>query len=185
MSILGPTGAHFAGFSLEDPLGIEFAPLLNDQGETVLVHDDRTVRLMDHQIVPDLTAGRRNVMMIPKGFPDHLVMPEVLDNEHGRELTPAAMTLATKMRDAIFAHAAQQGQQPQPLLLKLWIGGDGIISRLDVPPLGDDQADYNLRVVMLGHHLAPPPKGMLQPLRLMVQLQAPKIGDKKAAAPTP
>lgn len=63
--------------------------------------------------------------------------------------------------------------QPTPSLeLKLWIAPDGVVSRVGFAPLGDPEAEADLQTSMQGRRLPPPPSGMLQPLRLAVQLEA-------------
>src|ERR1700742_2136422 len=62
-----------------------------------------------------------------------------------------------RLRETVFARAAQLGQAPQPLLLSLWLGKDGAVTRVEFAPLGDDQADKDLRTLLLGHRLTRPP----------------------------
>ncbi|AJK50024.1 hypothetical protein BGL_2c19600 [Burkholderia plantarii] len=54
--------------------------------------------------------------------------------------------------------------------LRAWIGDDGAVTRLEFESLGDAQADASLRRLLTGVRLAPPPAGMLQPLRVRLQL---------------
>jgi hypothetical protein len=84
-----------------------------------------------------------------------------------------------RLRDSIFAHASQQGSSSRSLLLKLWVSRDGAVTRVETQLLGNDQADKDLRALLLGHRLTPPPRKMLLPMRLMVNLVPPKPGDKK------
>jgi hypothetical protein len=79
-----------------------------------------------------------------------------------------------RLRDSVFARASQQGQAPQPLLLSLWLGKDGAVTRVEFASLGDDQADKDLRTLLLGHRLTRPPKNILMPMRLKVQFTTPK-----------
>lgn len=57
-----------------------------------------------------------------------------------------------------------------PLVLKLWIDPDGLISRIEVSPFVQAETDAALRSAVDGRRLARPPSDMLQPLRLSVQL---------------
>lgn len=60
----------------------------------------------------------------------------------------------------------------EPLLIKVWIGGQGQVTRLDFPSLGSVQADEDLRHILSASPLGePPPSGMLQPLTLRLNLQ--------------
>lgn len=59
---------------------------------------------------------------------------------------------------------------PRPLELKVWIGSDGRIARIDFPPFAHAEANTALRVALVGRALvAPPPDDMIQPLRIEVQ----------------
>jgi len=61
--------------------------------------------------------------------------------------------------------------QPTPILVvKLWIDGQGAITRTEFASLGDAQADQDLRTLIAGQKLAPPPRDMRQPLRIALQL---------------
>lgn len=61
-------------------------------------------------------------------------------------------------------------QPTPPLELKLWIDGSGMISRAGFASLDDAEADAEVRAALEGRRLASPPEGMLQPLRLEIQL---------------
>lgn len=68
-------------------------------------------------------------------------------------------------------HSRPDADQPTPtLVIRLWIDPRGLVSRIDFPPLADTDADALLRAAVDGRRLPPPPHGMLQPLRLAVQL---------------
>ena len=84
-----------------------------------------------------------------------------------------------RLREYFFKHASDQGQNPQPLLLKLWVGGDGAVTRVESQSLGDEQAEKDLQTLLLGQRLAPPPKNILLPMRVAVQLAPPKTSGKK------
>ena len=58
-----------------------------------------------------------------------------------------------------------------PLVLKLWIGRDGAIERVEFTPLSDAQADQDLHALLVGRRLPPPPKGMRLPLRIGLELK--------------
>lgn len=61
-------------------------------------------------------------------------------------------------------------QPTPPLVLKLWIDPQGLVSRIDFMPFADAEVDALLRSAIDGRRLSRPPSGMLQPLRLAVQL---------------
>lgn len=61
--------------------------------------------------------------------------------------------------------------QPAPeIVLRLWIGRDGHVTRVEFPPFAQENANTDLRSLIAGRQLAAPPRGMRQPLRIAVQL---------------
>lgn len=64
--------------------------------------------------------------------------------------------------------------QPTPaLMLKIWITPEGVVDRMDFPPFAHEAANIQLRAAVVGRALpAPPPRDMLLPLRLAIQLEA-------------
>lgn len=58
--------------------------------------------------------------------------------------------------------------------IKLWIAADGAIERLDFEPFAHAQASADLRHLIAGRRLAAPPKGMLLPMRVGIQV-TPKV----------
>lgn len=69
--------------------------------------------------------------------------------------------------------------QPTPaLLLKVWIDPNGRVARVDFPAFAGEQPGTDLHGLLVGRTLeAAPPRGMLLPLRLSVQLDAPPPGE--------
>lgn len=60
----------------------------------------------------------------------------------------------------------------EPLLIKVWIGPEGAVTRLDFSSLGAPQADADLRQILTAAPLSePPPPDMRQPLMLRLNLQ--------------
>lgn len=62
-------------------------------------------------------------------------------------------------------------QPTPPLELKLWIEADGVVSRVEAASPAKETVSADLQSSVQGRRLAPPPPGMLQPLRLAVQLE--------------
>lgn len=87
---------------------------------------------------------------------------------------------APRMRDALMALHPNTDQPPPTLVLSLWVLPAGVISRVEAKSTGDAQADADLRALLLGRQLPAPPKGMLLPMRLGIQLSAPKLQEKKS-----
>lgn len=63
-------------------------------------------------------------------------------------------------------------QLPPALLLKLWIDTGGEVSRIDFAPFAHPEPNADLRAIVLGRRLpCPPPRGMLLPIRLSIQIE--------------
>lgn len=77
---------------------------------------------------------------------------------------------ASSLRRYLHQARPAADQLTPPLVLKLWIDSQGVISQVDFVPLAHAEADAALRSAVDGRRLARPPAGMLQPLRLSVQL---------------
>ncbi|MBY8604454.1 YbaB/EbfC family DNA-binding protein [Burkholderia arboris] len=71
---------------------------------------------------------------------------------------------------------------PPAIVVRAWIGANGVVTRVEFESLGDPDADATLRQLLTAGPLAePPPPDMLQPLRVRLRL-APNP-DAAAAAP--
>ena len=68
------------------------------------------------------------------------------------------------------AHAAEQPQRQDPVVVKLWIGSAGEIERSEFASLGDAAADAALETLLQTTRLAQPPADMRQPLVLGLSL---------------
>jgi hypothetical protein len=61
---------------------------------------------------------------------------------------------------------------PAPFVVRVWVGPTGRIDRVAFDPLGDVQADADLRAVLTAKPLAePPPRDMRQPMVLQLTLR--------------
>jgi hypothetical protein len=82
------------------PLGIVFLPFPDDQFKAIVIKDNGLIGIVDREVMPDVTAGRRDIQG-PIGFPDHFLAPEVLDDKGHpsayREGVTAAMFPETKL----------------------------------------------------------------------------------------
>ncbi|HEF5873251.1 TPA: YbaB/EbfC family DNA-binding protein [Burkholderia cenocepacia] len=77
---------------------------------------------------------------------------------------------------------ARAGAPPPAIVVRAWIGTNGVVTRVEFASLGDADADAALRQLLTAGPLAePPPPDMLQPLRVRLRL-APNP-DAAAAAP--
>lgn len=78
---------------------------------------------------------------------------------------------AIRLRTHLDASRPAADQPTSALLLKIWIDPDGRVARIDFAPFVEAQPGADLRSLIVGRALgAPPPKGMVLPLRLAVQL---------------
>lgn len=81
---------------------------------------------------------------------------------------------AERLRAYIDAARPAPDQATTPLLLKIWIDDDGAVSRVEFSPFVDNEPNADLRGLIVGQRFSePPPKDMLLPLRIAVQLDAP------------
>jgi hypothetical protein len=69
--------------------------------------------------------------------------------------------------------AATPDADPPAPVLRLWIGRDGVVSRVEFASLGDAQADRDLRQLTTLGPLGAPPRDMRQPLILRLRLAYP------------
>ncbi|WP_333837452.1 hypothetical protein [Novosphingobium sp.] len=75
-------------------------------------------------------------------------------------------------------------QPTAPLILKLWVAKDGIVSRVEFTPFALAEANADLKGLLVGQSLAGvPPKDILLPLRIAVQLDAPQAAPDQEVAP--
>ncbi|NHV24791.1 YbaB/EbfC family DNA-binding protein [Burkholderia sp. D-99] len=77
---------------------------------------------------------------------------------------------------------ASAAAPPPAIVVRAWIGTNGVVARVEFASLGDPDADATLRQLLTASPLAePPPPDMLQPLRVRLRL-APNP-EAAAAAP--
>ncbi len=77
---------------------------------------------------------------------------------------------ATGVRAAIDATRSAPDQPAPPVVVKIWLDSQGVVTRADFPSLGATEADAGLRVLLVGRQLKPPPSDMRQPMRIALQL---------------
>lgn len=69
---------------------------------------------------------------------------------------------------------ADPNAPPPPLVVRVWVGNDGRVSRVDFNSLGIQQADDDLRAILTGQPLSEsPPRDMRQPMILQLTLDYP------------
>lgn len=75
-------------------------------------------------------------------------------------------------------------QATAPLRIKIWVAADGTVSRIDFPPFAHAEPNADLRGLIVGRRLpGTPPKDMLLPLRLVIQLDGPTPASAPATTP--
>lgn len=80
---------------------------------------------------------------------------------------------ATRLRAYLDATRAAPDQPTAPLILKLWVDGRGSVSRIDFAPFAHPEPNADLKSLIVGQAVAgAPPKDMLLPLRILIQLPA-------------
>jgi hypothetical protein len=90
---------------------------------------------------------------------------------------------AVKFRIALDAARPAPDQPGVPLMLRLWISPRGVIDRVENDPLGVPEGDIALGTLLVGKAIgSAPPRRMLLPLRLRIQLDV--APSPTAEAPT-
>lgn len=89
---------------------------------------------------------------------------------------------ARRFRAYVAGTRDAQSEQSSALMLKVWVAEDGTVSRIDFTPFAHAEANADLRSLIEGRRLnIVPPPDILQPLRLLVELQAPPSDGRSAA----
>ncbi|MEA3390810.1 MAG: hypothetical protein U9R64_16250 [Pseudomonadota bacterium] len=92
---------------------------------------------------------------------------------------------ATGLRAYLDATRPAPDAATAPLVIKVWIERDGKISRIDYPAFTHAEANADMQALIVGQQLAAaPPRDMLLPLRIAVQLDAPASAPAPAASET-
>lgn len=86
---------------------------------------------------------------------------------------------AVRLRAYVDSTRPAADKSSRPLGLQLWINTRGVVTRVEFPPFADDTPNSDLRALLVGRDVGVrPPRGMLLPLRLAVQLDpAPEPAD--------
>lgn len=94
----------------------------------------------------------------------------------------AVVQLHTQLQDRVL----KEGKPPlPPLVARVWVGTNGVVSRVVLPPTGDTDIDAALQRLLSARALPePPPPDMRQPLVLQLSLDfapVPVDGDLKVS----
>lgn len=78
---------------------------------------------------------------------------------------------AVRLRAYVDGLRPAADQSSPPITLRLWIDAKGVVTRVEFAPFAHEAANTDLRGLLVGRAVgARPPRGMLLPLRLAVQL---------------
>jgi hypothetical protein len=78
---------------------------------------------------------------------------------------------AVRLRAYVDGLRPATNQSSPPVVLQLWIDANGVVTRVEFPPFAHEAANSDLRSLLIRRAVgAQPPRGMLLPLRLAVQL---------------
>jgi hypothetical protein len=80
---------------------------------------------------------------------------------------------ALRLRAYLAAAQPADPAQARALVLKLWIGADGTVSRIGFAAFAHAEPNNDLQALIVDKRLPPPPNGMLQPIRVAVEFEAP------------
>lgn len=94
----------------------------------------------------------------------------------------AGTETAARLRASLDATRPAPDQPTKPFVLKIWIDADGTVSRIDHAPFAQQEANADLNALLVGQPMpSRPPKDMLLPLRIMIQLPPPATGEAAQA----
>lgn len=89
---------------------------------------------------------------------------------------------AVRLRAYVDSMRPGADKSSPPIVLQLWINTSGVVTRVEFPPFVDDTLNSDLRGLLVGGDVGVrPPRGMLLPLRLAVQLDP---APEPASGPT-
>jgi hypothetical protein len=78
---------------------------------------------------------------------------------------------AVRLRTYVDGLRPAADQSSPPITLRVWIDAKGVVTRVDFAPFAHETANQDLRGLLVGRSIgARPPRGMLLPLLLAVQL---------------
>ena len=121
----------------------------------------------------------------PKAWVDYAQTVTGMITEWLRSDSEAAMRLRTYV-DGLRPDATASSP---PVVLRVWLDSKGVITKVEFPPFAHEEANNDMRSLLVGRAVsANPPRGMLLPLLLAVQLDPapePASGPVTGAEPGP
>ena len=89
---------------------------------------------------------------------------------------------AVRLRDYLAQIPGPTADSGVQLPVKVWIDGQGVITRIDFAPFAHPEPNADLQALLVGHRLPQaPPKGLLLPIRLAIGLEP--ATESKTTAP--
>lgn len=120
------------------------------------------------------TATAAPPAQTPQPVPQHWISyANLASNQLQAALSDPASETVVRLHAWMQARLLREGQSapPAPLVVRLWVAADGRVERVVFDPLGDLQADADLRSLLTAQPLAEaPPRDMLQPMVLQLVL---------------
>lgn len=88
---------------------------------------------------------------------------------------------AIRLRAYLEQTRSAPDQKSPPLMLKLWIDSEGRVAKVDFAPFAHPEPNHDLRSLITGAAVAgPPPRDILLPIRIAVELEAPQASSMPA-----
>jgi hypothetical protein len=139
---------------------------------------------------PDADRHRRRVSPVQAQAVDPASAP-VAWVRYAQSATAAVTQLlegqseaATRLRSYLDQSRPAPDQPTAPLVLKVWVAKDGTVSRVEFTPFAHAETNADLTGLLVGQPLGGvPPKDILLPLRIAVQLAAPPTPPEQGATP--
>ncbi|MGJ7484378.1 YbaB/EbfC family DNA-binding protein [Variovorax sp. LT2P21] len=120
------------------------------------------------------TAPAAPQAQVPQPVPQHWISyANLAGNQLQAALSDPANEAVVRLHAWMQARMLREGQvaPPAPLVVRLWVAADGRVRGVVFDPLGDVQADADLRALLTAQSLAEaPPRDMLQPMVLQLTL---------------
>lgn len=91
---------------------------------------------------------------------------------------------STRVRAFLDGTRSAPDQPSLPLVLKIWVDRKGVITRVEHDALKPPALPDDVRTVVVGRKLPPPPRKMLQPMLIAVQVPPAPAAPSPVAAPS-
>jgi hypothetical protein len=114
--------------------------------------------------------------------PQHWISyAEMVGNQFAEWLSDPQDDTVVQLHTWLQDRVLKEGQPPlPPLVARVWISPRGMVEKLDVPSVGNAQADARLRQLLTTRPLPePPPSDMRQPVALQLSLDFPELPASK------